>query len=202
MERPDSSTLGAPRELTWRQHLAARHRSKKSLWPGRAVDSYQFERFPPGIDRSVKDVGRNMNQVTRGNRLPGLTLDIDHLLPLTRHPIEDLFRAGMYVPDVTVAGIQDDDPRSEPFRVRDPRFAQPLNGAPVEHLRFHIAGSDEPLAWQLCHKSPSFSGQSARYLSRIALKRLTCSVIACSVGRRSTLDAPKKPAMPRVRLNT
>src|SRR5271166_5665293 len=72
------------------------------------------------------------------------------------------------------------------------RSYEPLNDAPIKHLRRHGRGIDE-LVPAACHHFAPIA---------IALKRRIFSTSAISAGRRSMLDAPKKPTTPRVCAST
>src|SRR2546427_6025262 len=91
-------TSGSPRRLTRRNQPAARQSTQKRFGARRTIDGQHFQRLPSCVDGGMEKVRWDVNEIARRDRLPPLAADIDHLVPLSGHHVENLFTARVIVP--------------------------------------------------------------------------------------------------------
>src|SRR5919198_864262 len=154
----------------------------------RAEDHRELRGLVAERERPVDDVLVDVDGVAGPELLPFL---LEPLLdaPLA-HP-DDLLLVGMAVEGVAGARLERDVHDAQRARPGELGAADPPGHAPVELVAHDVPAGDEPAA---AHCALSWIGMD--------LKRLMFSVMATSVGRRSMLEAPKKPTMPVVRSST
>src|ERR1017187_1429052 len=139
------------RQFAGRNHSALRHRAEKRLRARRRIDGNQFQRLPASVHRRVVDVRRNVNHISGADRFPLFAVDIDHLLALSGHDIENLFGSRVIVSRVAFPRLQEHNTHGKALRAGDTRFAEPLDRSPFKDLRFDISGCYETATGELCH---------------------------------------------------
>src|ERR1035438_5938679 len=110
------------RQLAGRKHTALWHCAEEGLGARRRIDGNQFQSLPASVHSGVVDVGRNVNHIAGADGFPLLAVDIDHLLALPGHYVQNLFGSRVIVARVAFPRLQQHNTHGEAHRAGDPRF--------------------------------------------------------------------------------